>query len=221
MVHSNPNPEEPAESGLSGPVLRAQLVIEPHPESSCAVVDTGSEATDLTHRLKSGQPDESAETGSRCVECHTELSFDPETGRDRLYLRSAVSNHCICPVFEQHDCIPQIKTVRSGAIVVVLSLARRDVLRDVISDLRATGSTVSVDWLVEGSDGSSTAEIDVSTVTDKQRDAMECAWELGYYETPRRADLSAVAEQLGISASATSQRLNAAERKLVTAFLDA
>jgi predicted DNA binding protein len=193
--------------------LRAQLAIEPHSESSCAVASAGVDATAVTQQLKSCVSEEDT------AECHAELSFD-DAETERQYLSSSVSSQCICPVFKEHDCIPSIRGVRSGSIVVVLTIPERSVLREVISGLRAVGATVTVDWLVDGTDSTATTEIDVTAVTDKQREAMECAREMGYYDTPRRADLGDVAEELGISESATSQRLNGAESKLVAAFLD-
>lgn len=217
MAHTESTSRERADSGG---VLRAQVAIEPHPDSNCAVVNAGADAKEVTHHLKAGDATDGEGTGVDCGECHTELDFAGEEGRDRAYLKSAVSTHCICPIFEEHDCIPRIQAVKSGSMVVVLSIPRREVLREIISDLRAVGATVSVDWLVDGSGTAVTAEIDVSTITDKQQEAMECARELGYYETPREASLGDVAAELGVSESAASQRLNAAETKLVTAFLE-
>jgi predicted DNA binding protein len=42
---------------------------------------------------------------------------------------------------------------------------------------------------------------------------------MGYYEQPRTTDLGAIADELGVSESAVSQRLNNAETKLVEAYL--
>lgn len=223
MAHST-NANQGSNTGAPEPVLRAQLAIEPPPESGCAVVNNGEDATAVTQHLKTGSTEcdnaESAGGRAQCGECHTEMSFSEESDEERAYLKSAVRTNCICPIFEEHDCIPQIKAVRSGSIIVVLTVPRRDVLREIISDIRAVGASISVDWLVDGNDGNSTTEIDVSTVTKKQQEAIEIAKERGYYETPREADLGDVANELGISESAASQRLNAAETKLVTAFLE-
>lgn len=209
----------------AGSILRAQLAVEPHPNSSCAVVGTGEDVTDITHHLKvdtseccTGEGSDSAL--SDCGECHTEVTFGEDADERQTYLKSAVQTHCICPIFEEHDCIPRIKTVRSGSIIVNLTVPERSVLRDVITDLRRVGATVSVEWLVNGGDADATTEIDVSTITSKQQEAMELAMELGYYEAPRNAELGDIAEELGISESAASQRLNAAETKLVTSFLE-
>jgi len=206
-------------TGGQEPLLRAQLAIEPHPDSSCAVVGAGRDAQEVSHDLKvdPSQPGGSADM-SDCSECHAELTFDDDD--ERAYLTSAVTTNCICPIFQEHDCIPRITGVDSGSIVVALTVPSRETLRAIISDLRTVGATVDVQWLVSGGDSSRTAEIDVSTVTEKQQEALELAMEAGYYETPRRTDLGDIAAELGISESAASQRLNGAETKLVRAFLD-
>lgn len=217
MARSESTGQGDTETGAGGPVLRAQLAVEPHPVSGCGVVNA-ADARDVSQHLKTDPEFRGDARGQGCGECHTELTFEGET--DREYRTSTVTTRCICPVFERHDCIPQIRGVRSGTIVLGLTLPRREILREVITDLRSTGADVSVEWLVAGGETDTTAEIDVSTITDKQQEAMETAMELGYYATPREADLGALATELGISESAASQRLNAAETKLVTAFLD-
>jgi predicted DNA binding protein len=57
-------------------------------------------------------------------------------------------------------------------------------------------------------------------LSDRQREAVVVAWERGYYETPREADLAAVAEDLGCSTSAASDLLRRAERRMAAAALD-
>lgn len=205
-------------------LIRAQLAIEPHPDSGCAVVNAGRDAQGVTHDLKV-DPEQYTRGAdvSTCSECHTELTFDDDDGGDNeahRYLKSAVTANCICPVFEKHDCVPKMTGVDSGSIVVVLTIATRETLREIISDLRRVGATVDVEWLVNGADGTQTTEIEVSTITEKQREALELATELGYYETPRQTDLGDIADELGISESAASQRLNGAETKLVRGFLE-
>jgi predicted DNA binding protein len=197
-----------------GHPIRAQLAVKPHPDSTCAVINEGRDATEVTHHLKSTPDAES----HQCNECHTELSFDD--GGDRTYLKSAVGANCICPVFQQHDCIPRITAVDGGAIVTTLTVPERGILQEILDSLKDVGASVTVEWLVNGTDTATTTEIDASSVTEKQQEAMALAREMGYYETPREAGLSDIADELDVSESAVSQRLNAAETKLVQAFLD-
>ena len=57
-------------------------------------------------------------------------------------------------------------------------------------------------------------------LTDPQREALLAADELGYFDVPRRASLDDVAAELGISASACSERLRRAQTHLVETFVD-
>jgi len=52
-------------------------------------------------------------------------------------------------------------------------------------------------------------------LTDPQREALRTAYELGYFEVPRGASLDDVATELGIGASAASERLRRAQTHLV------
>jgi len=52
-------------------------------------------------------------------------------------------------------------------------------------------------------------------LTDPQREAVRTAYEMGYFEIPRTATLEDVADELGISASACSERLRRAQTALV------
>jgi len=52
-------------------------------------------------------------------------------------------------------------------------------------------------------------------LTDRQREALRTAYEMGYFEIPRGASLDAVAAELGITASALSERLRRAQTELI------
>ncbi|APW99723.1 transcriptional regulator [Halobiforma lacisalsi AJ5] len=56
------------------------------------------------------------------------------------------------------------------------------------------------------------------SLPNEQREALRAAVEHGYYETPRRIDLSDLADRLGIPRSTLSYRLRRAEAELATAF---
>ena len=209
-------------TGAQDGMLRAQLAIDPHPEASCVVVANGEEAATVSQRLKVPRSCVEAERNwerAGMGECHTEISRG-ECAGSREYLTSSVEAKCICPVFDEHDCIPEIKGVRSGSVIAVVTIRDRTVLQGLLSDLRAVDARVSIEWLVRAQGSDSTAEIDISDITTKQRDTLETALDAGYYETPRETSLSELADDLSISESAVSQRLNAAETKLVKSFLE-
>lgn len=52
-------------------------------------------------------------------------------------------------------------------------------------------------------------------LTDRQREALRTAYELGHFEVPRQASLEEVAAELGITASSASERIRRAQTQLV------
>ena len=52
-------------------------------------------------------------------------------------------------------------------------------------------------------------------LTDRQREALRTAYELGYFEVPRRASLEEIAAELDVSASSVSERLRRAQTRLI------
>lgn len=56
-------------------------------------------------------------------------------------------------------------------------------------------------------------------LTPKQNEAATTAWEMGYFDSPRTASLADVADELGISTQAVSDRLRRAQRNLLAETL--
>lgn len=56
-------------------------------------------------------------------------------------------------------------------------------------------------------------------LTDTQREALELAYELGYFNSPREASLQDVADELGITQQSLSSRLRRGHRRLIAASL--
>lgn len=59
-----------------------------------------------------------------------------------------------------------------------------------------------------------------SVLTDRQREVLLAAVDLGYYETPRRATLTDVAESLDVSKATASDVLHRAEGRIVDWFVE-
>jgi len=57
-------------------------------------------------------------------------------------------------------------------------------------------------------------------VTDEQREALELAFERGYFDVPRRTTLTELATELGVSDTAVSQRLRRGLSTILGATLD-
>ncbi|WP_408957630.1 helix-turn-helix domain-containing protein [Natrinema sp. 74] len=52
-------------------------------------------------------------------------------------------------------------------------------------------------------------------LSDRQREALRTAYEMGYFHIPRKTSLKAIAAELGISASSVSERLRRAQLQLI------
>uniref|UniRef100_UPI001939C836 helix-turn-helix domain-containing protein n=1 Tax=Halobellus captivus TaxID=2592614 RepID=UPI001939C836 len=60
----------------------------------------------------------------------------------------------------------------------------------------------------------------VTALTDRQREVLETARELGYYEIPRRTSVREIADELSCSKSTAANHLRKAESRLVALYED-
>ena len=93
----------------------------------------------------------------------------------------------------------------------------------VVALAEAVDEVVDVSFAPEGPDNTqrgSSIQVDVESLTPKQWEALELAYEAGYYDQPRSVDLETLADELEISKSAVSQRLRAAEGVIVGGVLE-
>ena len=129
---------------------------------------------------------------------------------------------CICehieatlgPVTDVH--------ARDGDLHVTLHAADVEGLRDLVADLGDQFGDVTVEYLVRSVEGPDEAElvpVDLRQLTDRQREVLETAHEMGYFEYPRDANAETVAAELGIQPSTFAEHLAAAQRKLLDELL--
>ncbi|MCL9812717.1 helix-turn-helix domain-containing protein [Natranaeroarchaeum aerophilus] len=195
--------------------LRARLRVEPPSTAGCELLSAATDHGSVRQSLSC--PDN--ECPDQSCECHAEVASSDEPGRPKLLSREVTSS-CVCRTFRNHACVSEMDSVQNGELVFSVTIQGREELRDIVAELRETGATVRLQRLVDLSSGDCDgSRIDDTPVTDKQREAIRTAYELGYYETPRESDLGDVADELGISKSAASQRLNAVASKLVVGLL--
>ncbi|AFZ74271.1 helix-turn-helix domain-containing protein [Natronobacterium gregoryi] len=195
--------------------LRARFWIEPHHEARCSVLDECEGGHDVSQDLHYRDEDCGDE-----FECRSEV-VDRTAGESK-YLRADVGERCICPVFQTHDCIASIETVDEDGLSVAITTPSRTELEKIVTALRNTGASVRLERITDSAPSSSddhVLEIATETLTEKQREAIVTAVESGYYERPRDADLADLADELGVSRSAVSQRLAAVESKLITSLV--
>lgn len=158
------------------------------------------------------------------ADCHTDTTVTTSdegspTETEIVHKQSTVEESCHCPVFAEFNCIPEIIDVTDEYVIVRTFLADRSQLTDLIEALKTTVERLSLRRLlrVNATDKTDVYTLNLSSLTETERETAINAVESGYYEQPRETSLGELAEELGISESATSQRLTAIESKLALA----
>lgn len=103
----------------------------------------------------------------------------------------------------------------NDSIRMTISVADPAAAQELLQCLGSTSENVSFSVDCVADSGAHPCVITVDHLSEKQREVVELAIEAGYYDEPRQATLSDLAEMLGVSPSAVSQRLNAVEHKLI------
>lgn len=131
---------------------------------------------------------------------------------------------CPCEAIEQFDCpVVDIHT-HDGMLFLVFHASDMEELQGVIGTLRERYPTVDVQRLLRSEHDrpeESLVFIDRGKLTDRQREVLETAHRMGYFDHPKEANAGDVAEKLGITTSTFAEHLAAAQSKLLDAILDA
>lgn len=92
----------------------------------------------------------------------------------------------------------------------------QDAIAETLSELEDAGATVGLETLrdYEARAGP------LDALTERQREVLDVARDLGYFDVPREATSDDVAAELDIDDSTVTEHLQRAERNLVTAVMD-
>lgn len=188
--------------------LRVDVDVEPDAEFTCPITDVGGDVDDV--RINA--------VGDEC-----NVDIQP-SGEDAAMVRAAgeVDEDCLCHIFQRFGCVPHVRGVDDGTMLVTAYVDGRGQVRSLIEDLRGIASAVRLVRLtvVDGPDADEQVTFDLSSLTPKQRAALELAVVRGYFDDDADTSLGDLADELGISKSALSQRIRTAQSKLVTEVFD-
>ncbi|MFC5972045.1 helix-turn-helix domain-containing protein [Halomarina salina] len=101
---------------------------------------------------------------------------------------------------------------------VALRFPSQDALARFYSECRQRGITLELRGINESGFGEQDGDYGL---TSAQRETVEAAFQAGYFEVPRQTTLAALAEELGVSEQAVSERLRRGLLKFLTATLKA
>ncbi len=128
---------------------------------------------------------------------------------------------CPCETVQDFDVpVRDIRTV-DGALHLAIHVEDMVELREIIVGVRTEFPEVRIVRLVharEAGEGDLVL-VDRGELTTRQREVLETAHRLGYFDHPKGANAGEVATELGITTSTFTEHLAAAQSKLLTAIL--
>ena len=136
-------------------------------------------------------------------------------GDDRLFRVVAERDPSVYHTYANHSASFVNASVSPDGWRYRLRFPDRDALTSFREDCLDADIEFSLKGLAEG-----TSEIVAVDVTEPQREALEAALDCGYFQIPRETSLAGVAERIGISQQATSERLRRAEAAAAERLLD-
>ncbi|AFZ73677.1 helix-turn-helix domain-containing protein [Natronobacterium gregoryi] len=153
--------------------------------------------------------------------CHILVSEEPGESCPKQ-VETQLSSHCLCTAFIDHNCVPIPETAHDDYVVISTYLSDRSVLKSVISDLREIADDVSLKRLSTPGDSATSdlRSVDLSLLTRCEQHTLTVAIESGYYCSPRKISFDELSSELEVSKSTLSQRLSAAESKLLLDLLE-
>ncbi len=206
--------------------VRAELAV--HGLSGCplAAASNGSEnpITGISWSRVDGRHTEEFRVRDDDFVARTEMDLDPESvidlGAERVYRYARPDDPvCACRIVESLDVPVADTRAENGVLYVTVHLPDLDRLRDVVSALGEVSDRVAVQYLLQGSGGPAGVAdrqvVDRGRLTERQREVLRTAYRMGYFERPRDANASTVADALDISASTFAEHLAVAQRKLL------
>ncbi len=204
--------------------IRAELVFNT-PET-CPVANASTEAGGpLTEISWAGGDQEgvteqfAASSASEVGDEQTEFEEVFDYGAQTIYeFERDPADPCVCEFIEQ-TVGPVTETFAvDGDLHVTIHASDMTDLRENLREFRSRFGDVRIEYLVSGradADDSEIIPVDVRRLTDRQREVLRTAYEMGYFDYPRTANASEVAEELGIRPSTFTEHLNAAQSKIL------
>lgn len=196
---------------------------------SCPVAEVsqnGAECFNVSKRVdpESGRVTEEFATETEVTPNATDLEPVFSYGEQSVYRFQRNFGHdCACELVEEYDCpIVDVQAV-NGDLSIVFHAPSMNELRGAVTALRENYSDVDVQRLVSSRDEEGSEDlvfVDRGVLTERQREVLETAHSMGYFQHPKGANAGEVADALGITTSTFTEHLAAAQSKLLDSILE-
>lgn len=214
--------------------VRAEIQI--NSPSDCPVVSVSTETGAKCNSIRKTSTSESADAVTEEFLLDTDdppASLDEATDVDVEEVFSYGSKHtyrfrrpqgdCVCERIEIVGCPITDVHSRNGDLFITFHTTGIDELKGVLSELRERWSDVMVTRLLYSAKDEEQDDLvllDRSELTDRQREVLETAYDMGYFHHGSGANAGEVAAALDINTSTFSEHLKAAQGKLLNRILD-
>ncbi|MFB6134982.1 MAG: helix-turn-helix domain-containing protein [Halanaeroarchaeum sp.] len=209
--------------------IRAELSLDA--EATCPVARVSADADASTQSISKGTaPDSDTVTEEFVLGGDANVEDDEveevfSYGDQRAYrFQRPVEHDCPCESVEAYGSPVLDVSATDGRLEVAFHADDMDHLQTVLGELKRDYGDVSVDRLVESrqdESGTDLVLVDRSDLTARQREVLQTAHAMGYFDHPKGANAGEVADALGITTSTFTEHLAAAQSKLLETILAA
>ncbi|MCT9095648.1 helix-turn-helix domain-containing protein [Haloarchaeobius sp. HME9146] len=167
-----------------------------------------------------GDEYEAFEAGMADDETLSEFSILSDSEDRRLYratMAKESAEQALYPFVVDHDIFFQAHTATAEESQIRATVANEETFQEFIAycDRHDISLTVQRILREHQENRSREKEADLPELTPAQREALEASVKAGYYEVPRQSTLEDVADELGVSSQATSERLRRGMRTVL------
>lgn len=205
---------------------RATIVVTEPAACPVAAVSSATERpVDSVHRTRATDGGIVVEEFSSASPLETGPELEPirerEDGSIYRFERDADAG-CVCEVVEATGTPIRSVSGRDGGLALTIHTADLEDIATIVDALREQFGGVLVEELLHDHDEarSDPVIVDRANLTDRQAEILETAHEMGYFEYPKRANATEVAEAVGVARSTFSEHLAAAQSKILAAVVD-
>lgn len=208
--------------------IRAQLAV--YSPSDCPVVAAAetadTRATDISWTRTAGDTavvEDFRVPADEAGELPPGASPVFEIGDRRIFrLERQHCDACACERIESLGVPVEEVSAAGGRLLLTIHLPEIDALRDIVERLGEIADRVEVTYLVHDqapNEADLPVIIDRGRLTDRQREVLRTAFEMGFFEHPRDANAATVADELGITTATFTEHLAVAQSKLLESAL--
>ena len=197
-----------------GPGTVTSVRKSPHPDDNDRLVEEFTLTTD--------ERGVKADGGATAVDDSIEQIFTADSEEILRFEREAPQG-CVCERIEQLGCPVREVNAVDGTLYVRFVATDHETLQEVLTHLADAYNCLSVNRLLYTdcpSDSEQLRLVDIGILTDRQREVLQRAHQMGYFDYPPEASAAEVADSLDIAPTTFTEHLAAAQQKLLSDLLD-